>query len=355
MEAINISKASDDAQVMVRFEHLGKRFKVHGREVQALKDVTLDVKRGEIFGIIGFSGAGKSTLMRMVSALETPTEGKVYVAGEDVASLKGNKLRSLRKNIGMIFQQFNLLESKSVFDNIAIPLVLNHEPKEKIKARVDELIKFVGLEDRAEAMPSQLSGGQKQRVGIARALATAPEILLCDEATSALDPDTTEQILKLLQRVNKELHVTILFVTHMINVITKLCDTVAVMENGRVAEYGSVLDVFSDPHTTISKRFVSAVIPDQIPQSLITTLKNDTSHYKLIRFRLRADSYTDNMIWKIDTGFEIESNVMFASVTELQGVVLSVIIMQIKGKSENIQRVTQFLESRGVEWEELKI
>lgn len=343
------------SETMVRFENLGKTFKVHGRQVEALKDVSLEIKKGEIFGIIGFSGAGKSTLMRMVNALETPTQGKVIVGGKDVSSLKGASLRSLRKNIGMIFQQFNLLESKTVFDNVAIPLVINHENKEKIKTRVNELLKFVGLEDRADALPSQLSGGQKQRVGIARALATAPEILLCDEATSALDPDTTEQILKLLQRVNKEMHVTILFVTHMINVITKLCDTVAVMEHGRVVEHGSVLDVFSAPQSAIAKRFVSSVIPDKIPDSVIATLKKDPAPYKLIRFRLRAESFSDNMIWQIDTGFDIESNVMFASVTELQGVVLSVIIMQIKGEERNINRVVEFLSSRGIKWEELTI
>ncbi len=343
------------SEVMIRFEDLGKSFKVHGRTVEALKNVSLEIKKGEIFGIIGFSGAGKSTLMRMVNALEIPTEGKVTVKGTDISSLKGAPLRSMRKNIGMIFQQFNLLESKSVFDNIAVPLVLNHESKEKIKDRVSELLRFVGLEDRAEALPSQLSGGQKQRVAIARALATAPEILLCDEATSALDPDTTEQILKLLQRVNREMHVTILFVTHMINVITKLCDNVAVMEQGRVVEYGSVLDVFSSPKSKIAKRFVSSVIPDQIPQSVITTLKKDPAPYKLIRFRLKAESFSDNMIWQIDTGFDIESNVMFASVTELQGVVLSVIIMQIKGEAQNVQRVLDFLNSRGIKWEELAI
>ena len=340
---------------MVRFAPLGKTFSTKGRRVDALQDVNLEIKKGEIFGIIGFSGAGKSTLMRMVNALETPTEGKVLVDGVDVASLQGKDLRSLRKDIGMIFQQFNLLESKTVFDNVAIPLIINHEKPDFIKKRVNELLEFVGLSDRAEAYPAQLSGGQKQRVGIARALATAPKILLCDEATSALDPDTTDQILKLLKRVNSELHVTILFVTHMINVITKLCDTVAVMENGKVVEYGSVLDVFSSPSSDITKRFVSSVIPDKIPDSVIATLKQDKSPYKLIRFRLRAKSFSENMIWQIDTGFNIESNVMFASVTELSGVVLSVIILQIKGEAADIERVTQFLDSRKVKWEELKI
>lgn len=343
------------ATPMVRFEHLGKTYRVKGQDVNALKDVTLEIKKGEIFGIIGFSGAGKSTLMRMVNALETPSIGKVFVNGEDVENLRHKDLRKLRKNIGMIFQQFNLLESKTVFDNVAIPLVLNHEPKEAIKKRVTELLEFVGLSDRANAYPMQLSGGQKQRVGIARALATAPEILLCDEATSALDPDTTDQILKLLERVNRELHVTILFVTHMINVITRLCDTVAVMENGAVVEHGSVLDVFSDPKAEITRRFVSSVIPDKIPDSVIATLRKDNENYKLIRFRLRAKSATDNMIWQIDTGFKVITNVMFASVTELQGVVLSVIILQIKGQDDELERVTAYLNQHEVEWEEVKI
>ena len=340
---------------MIRFENLGKTFKVKGREVVALKDVSLDIQKGEIYGIIGFSGAGKSTLLRMVNALETPTSGKVFVAGEDIEARRRGGLRQLRKNIGMIFQQFNLLESKTVFDNVAIPLILNREPKDKIERRVRELLEFVGLQDREGAYPAQLSGGQKQRVAIARALATAPQILLCDEATSALDPDTTDQILKLLERVNRELHVTILFVTHMINVITRLCDKVTVMQNGEVVEHGSVLDVFSNPRAEITRRFVSAVIPNKIPESVIGTLRGESGNFRLIRFRLRAKNATDNMIWQIDTRFRVVTNVMFASVTELQGVVLSVIVLQIKGEDSEIARVTGYLNEHGVEWDEVKL
>jgi D-methionine transport system ATP-binding protein len=345
---------ADSTPAMVRFENVSKTFRVKGQNVEALKDVNLEIRKGQIYGIIGFSGAGKSTLMRMINALESPTSGKVYVNGEDVEQLKRRGLRSLRKNIGMIFQQFNLLESKTVFDNVAIPLVLNHESRAAIKERVDQLLEFVGLSDRANAYPAQLSGGQKQRVGIARALATKPEILLCDEATSALDPDTTESILKLLARVNRELNVTILFVTHMINVITRLCDGVAVMEHGRVVEQGSVLDVFSNPKAEITRRFVSSVIPNKIPDSITEKLRDARGSFKLIRFRLRAKAATDNMIWQIDTGFKVVTNVMFASVTELQGVVLSVIILKIDGEPDEIKRVTEYLDAHNVEWDEVK-
>ncbi|MDD6318044.1 MAG: ATP-binding cassette domain-containing protein [Succinatimonas hippei] len=344
-----------NASSIIKFENVTKTFIVKGQKVEALKDVNLEIKKGQIYGIIGFSGAGKSTLMRMVNALETPSSGKVYVNGEDVETLKHKGLRNLRKNIGMIFQQFNLLESKTVFDNIAIPLVLNHTPKKAIEKRVKDLLAFVGLEDRATAFPAQLSGGQKQRVGIARALATEPEILLCDEATSALDPDTTDSILKLLERVNQELNVTILFVTHMINVITRLCDGVAVMEHGRVVEYGSVLDVFSNPKAEITKRFVSSVIPNRIPDSIVQKLHDSKGPYKLICFRLQAKAATDNMIWQIDTGFKVVTNVMFASVTELQGVVLSVIVLKIEGDNDEIQKVQKYLDDHNVEWEEVHV
>lgn len=234
----------DNNKTIISFENLSKRYEKKGQTFVALDNVTFKVNKGDVYGLIGFSGAGKSTLLRMVNALETPTEGKVFVKGVDLTSLKESKLREVRKDIGMIFQEFNLLETKTVFDNIAIPLVLRHESKQKIKSRVEELLKFVGLEDKAKALPGELSGGQKQRVGIARALATEPEILLCDEATSALDPDTTESILNLLARVNKELNVTILFVTHTIRVVQKLCNKVAILEHGKLVENGSVIDIF---------------------------------------------------------------------------------------------------------------
>ena len=342
-------------KTIISFEKLSKRYEKKGQIFVALDNVTFKVNKGDVYGLIGFSGAGKSTLLRMVNALETPTEGKVFVKGVDLTSLKESKLREIRKDIGMIFQEFNLLETKTVFDNIAIPLVLRHENKQKIKARVEELLNFVGLEDKAKALPGELSGGQKQRVGIARALATEPEILLCDEATSALDPDTTESILNLLARVNKELNVTILFVTHTIRVVQKLCNKVAILEHGKLVENGSVIDIFSKPKSTIAKRFVETVIPSKIPESIVAELKKYEANYKVIRIFFHAEHATDDVIWQINAKLGVHTNVMFASVTELQGRVLSIITLQLTGNEEDFKRVEDYINSHGIAFEEVPV
>ena len=342
-------------KTIISFENLSKRYEKKGQIFVALDNVTVKVNKGDVYGLIGFSGAGKSTLLRMVNALETPTEGKVFVKGVDLTSLKESKLREIRKDIGMIFQEFNLLETKTVFDNIAIPLVLRHENKQKIKARVEELLKFVGLEDKAKALPGELSGGQKQRVGIARALATEPEILLCDEATSALDPDTTESILNLLARVNKELNVTILFVTHTIRVVQKLCNKVAILEHGKLVENGSVIDIFSKPKSTIAKRFVETVIPSKIPESIVAELKKYEANYKVIRIFFHAEHATDDVIWQINAKLGVHTNVMFASVTELLGRVLSIITLQLTGNEEDFKKVEDYINSHGIAFEEVPV
>ena len=342
-------------KTIISFENLSKRYEKKGQIFVALDNVTFKVNKGDVYGLIGFSGAGKSTLLRMVNALETPTEGKVFVKGVDLTSLKESKLREIRKDIGMIFQEFNLLETKTVFDNIAIPLVLRHDNKQKIKARVEELLKFVGLEDKAKALPGELSGGQKQRVGIARALATEPEILLCDEATSALDPDTTESILNLLARVNKELNVTILFVTHTIRVVQKLCNKVAILEHGKLVENGSVIYIFSKPKSTIAKRFVETVIPSKIPESIVAELKKYEANYKVIRIFFHAEHATDYVIWQINTKLGVHTNVMFASVTELQGRVLSIITLQLTGNEEDFKKVEDYINSHGIAFEEVPV
>lgn len=345
----------DNDKTIISFENLSKRYEKKGQTFVALDNVTFKVNKGDVYGLIGFSGAGKSTLLRMVNALETPTEGKVFVKGVDLTSLKESKLREVRKDIGMIFQEFNLLETKTVFDNIAIPLVLRHESKQKIKSRVEELLKFVGLEDKAKALPDELSGGQKQRVGIARALATEPEILLCDEATSALDPDTTESILNLLARVNKELNVTILFVTHTIRVVQKLCNKVAILEHGKLVENGSVIDIFSKPKSTIAKRFVETVIPSKIPESIVAELKKYEANYKVIRIFFHAEHATDDVIWQINAKLGVHTNVMFASVTELQGRVLSIITLQLTGNEEDFKKVEDYINSHGIAFEEVPV
>lgn len=342
-------------KTIISFENLSKRYEKKGQIFVALDNVTFKVNKGDVYGLIGFSGAGKSTLLRMVNALETPTEGKVFVKDVDLTSLKESKLREIRKDIGMIFQEFNLLETKTVFDNIAIPLMLRHDNKQKIKARVEELLKFVGLEDKAKALPGELSGGQKQRVGIARALATEPEILLCDEATSALDPDTTESILNLLARVNKELNVTILFVTHTIRVVQKLCNKVAILEHGKLVENGSVIDIFSKPKSTIAKRFVETVIPSKIPESIVAELKKYEANYKVIRIFFHAEHATDDVIWQINAKLGVHTNVMFASVTELQGRVLSIITLQLTGNEEDFKKVEDYINSHGIAFEEVPV
>ena len=346
---------SSTNETVVRFINITKDF-TQGKNVsRALNHVSFEVNKGDICGLIGFSGAGKSTLLRMVNELETPTEGDVEVLGHNLKNTKGKKLRDIRKRIGMIFQEFNLLESKTVFDNVAIALKLNGESKDYIQQRVTTLLEFVGLSDKKDSYPYELSGGQKQRVGIARALATKPEILLCDEATSALDPDTTESILNLLSKINKELQVTILFVTHTIRVVQKICNKVAILEHGNLVEFGNVIDIFSNPQSTIAKKFVGAVIPNVIPKGIKDELLKYDGKYKLIRIFFHAQNATDDVIWQINNRLNVHTNVMFASVSELQDVVLSVITLQITGTEDDFKKVYDYISSRQIEFEEISL
>ena len=346
---------SSTNETVVRFINITKDF-TQGKNVsRALNHVSFEVNKGDICGLIGFSGAGKSTLLRMVNELETPTEGDVEVLGHSLKNTKGKKLRDIRKRIGMIFQEFNLLESKTVFDNVAIALKLNGESKDYIQQRVTTLLEFVGLSDKKDSYPYELSAGQKQRVGIARALATKPEILLCDEATSALDPDTTESILNLLSKINKELQVTILFVTHTIRVVQKICNKVAILEHGNLVEFGNVIDIFSNPQSTIAKKFVGAVIPNVIPKGIKDELLKYDGKYKLIRIFFHAQNATDDVIWQINNRLNVHTNVMFASVSELQDVVLSVITLQITGTEDDFKKVYDYISSRQIEFEEISL
>lgn len=340
---------------MIQFMDISKTFQTKKDTIHALNHVSLTIDDGDVFGIIGFSGAGKSTLLRMVNALEVPTTGHVEIDGKNIDALSHKELRGVRKKIGMVFQQFNLLESKSVYDNIAIPLRLNKADTVQIRNTVMKLLQFVNLEDKADVYPGQLSGGQKQRVGIARALATNPSILLCDEATSALDPETTDNILQLLERINKELHITILIVTHEIQVIQRICNKVAVMEHGQVVEKGSVLDVFSNPQQDITKRFIQSVIPDTIPDTVIEKIRAQKENYKLVKVRFLGDKATDNVLYEINRTFDVQTNVLFASVNELQKNVLGIFILQIIGTDTAIQRVMDYIDSKGLQWQEVII
>lgn len=340
---------------MINFIDVSKTFNMKKHQAHALDHVSLQVQDGDIFGIIGFSGAGKSTLLRMVNGLETPTDGHVEVDGKDINTLSFSELRQVRKRIGMVFQQFNLLSSKTVYDNIAIPLLLNRVEETAIRTRVSELLEFVGLSDKVNAYPSQLSGGQKQRVGIARALATSPSILLCDEATSALDPETTDSILRLLEKINRELRITILIVTHEIHVIQRICNKVAVMERGRVVEYGSVLDVFSNPQQEITKRFVQTVITDKIPDRIIQELHQDRRNYRILKLRFLGENVRDNILYRINKDFDVETNILFASVNELEQTILGIFVIQLVGDNRDIEKVIAYIQEHKLSCQEVII
>lgn len=338
---------------MIVFQDVSKTFRTKGGEVQALRHVNLTIGDGDIQGIIGFSGAGKSTLLRMINALEVPTSGHVEISGRCVDTLTGGELRGLRKKIGMIFQQFNLLSSKTVYENIAIPLRLQHADPKTMDARVAELLSFVGLFDKAKAYPDQLSGGQKQRVGIARALATNPSILLCDEATSALDPETTDAILELLQKINRELNLTIVLITHEINVVRRICNRVAVMDRGRMVEQGSVLEVFSNPRQEMTKQFVQTVIPEKIPDSIVRSLEQETRNYKLLKVRFLGETAQENLFCECNRRFPVETGIIFASCSELQGTALGIFIVEAIGSGEDIAAMKQYMEARGAQVQEV--
>ncbi|MEC0281647.1 methionine ABC transporter ATP-binding protein [Terribacillus saccharophilus] len=302
---------------MITFKDVSKTFTIGKREVHAVRNVNLTIEEGEIFGIIGFSGAGKSTLLRLVNVLENPTAGAVEVQGVDLASLRPTEVRKVRRRIGMIFQNFNLLTSRTVAGNVAYPLKLAKMPRAKIKERVEELLRFVGLSDKAKDYPEQLSGGQKQRVGIARALATSPDILICDEATSALDPDTTGEILRLLKKVNKEFGITILLITHEMHVIQSICDKVAVMEDGEVIESGGVFDTFTSPVHQTTKRFIRSVQQD-LPSSSLLDEWRQKGGKQLYRIIFKGEVASDPILSRVTRKHDIDVNIVYGSVQEIQ-------------------------------------
>ena len=243
---------------MIELKNISKQFEVKGKKITALDNVSLEVPQGTIYGVIGASGAGKSTLIRCVNLLERPTIGQVIVDGQDLTAMSDKDLILARRNIAMIFQHFNLLSSQTVFENVALPLRLNNTPKDQVEKKVNELLELVGLTERKDVYPSNLSGGQKQRVAIARALASNPKVLLCDEATSALDPATTQSILQLLKDINKRLGLTILLITHEMEVVKRICDRVAVIDKGELIETGSVSEIFSNPKTALAQKFIQS-------------------------------------------------------------------------------------------------
>ena len=340
---------------MITFENITKTYggKTH---VQALKGISLTIHDGEIFGIIGKSGAGKSTLVRCINMLEKPTTGKVIIDDKELTAMSDSQLRAERKNIGMIFQHFNLLSSRTVFDNIAFPLELAGASKEVIRSKVDSLLELVGLTDRQFNYPSQLSGGQKQRVGIARALASDPKILLCDEATSALDPQTTKSILELLKDINKRLGITIVIITHEMAVIKEICDRVAVIEGGVIKEQGRVIDVFTNPKSETMKEFVKSVINMELPEGikkLGVTDQPSPDRDMLVRFRFKGAATNEPLVVNIARKFNLDVSVLYGNIDYIQDVPFGYLIVVIMGDMKAQTEAYSYIKTQPVESEVL--
>lgn len=319
-------------------------------EVRALKNISLSIERGEIFGVIGLSGAGKSTLIRLINMLERPTSGQVIVDGLDMTALNDKQLREARRHIGMIFQGFNLLSSATVADNIAFPLRLEGKMEEAaIAERVKELLKLVELEDKADMYPAQLSGGQKQRVGIARALANQPKILLCDEATSALDPKTTMSILKLLMELREKLNLTIVIITHQMEVIKECCDRVAVIDGGVISEMGSTLRLFTDPKQSLTKRLVSAAVRRDLPELLRHTeiVPDYTEGAKAVVELLFLGPKADApVIVEVALLTKVKISMLGGSIDHIQKEPFGLMVVEVGGSREEIEHALEELKAR---------
>ena len=339
-------------KTVIEILNVEKVFKNKKSEVHALRNVSLKVEKGDIFGIVGYSGAGKSTLLRLVNLLEKPTSGSVKIEGKEIINLSEKELNILRKNIGMVFQQFNLLESQTVYQNLKIPLIISGTPKNSIDKRIEELLDFVGLKDKKNSSVSKLSGGQKQRIGIARALATHPKILLCDEATSALDPKTTKSILELLKKINNEFGITILLITHEMEVVKEICNRVAVMQDGEIKEQGNIIEIFTNPQENITKNFISSIINNNIPESLKEELDLNLPAVKLT---FLGEKSGQPLISEINKKFDISTKILSASVNELGNTILGVLVVQLEGNPAIINEVEEFIKNRGVKIERMEI
>jgi D-methionine transport system ATP-binding protein len=333
---------------MISIKNVKKIFSTKQGNVTAVSDVDLEINEGEIFGVIGYSGAGKSTLIRMLNGLEIPTGGTVTVADKQISHIKGADLRNARQEISMIFQHFNLLWSRTVRENIAFPLEIAGIPKRKRQQRVDELIRLVGLEGREDSYPSQLSGGQKQRVGIARALANKPKVLLCDEATSALDPETTDSILDLLVDINKNLGLTIVLITHEMHVIRKICHRVAVMEDGKVVEQGSVLEIFKDPQQQITKRFVQQMTEPEETRETIQHLLKEIKSGKVIRLSFIGEGTERPLMTDLIRNYDVTVNILQGKISQTQDGSYGTLFIHLDGEEQVITDAVHFIESQQV-------
>ncbi|MCB7071185.1 methionine ABC transporter ATP-binding protein [Caldibacillus sp. 210928-DFI.2.22] len=333
---------------MIEIKNLTKTYFSKDREVKAVDNVSITIHDGEIFGIVGYSGAGKSSLLRCINLLERPTSGKITVDGVDLTKLDNKRLRQARLKIGMIFQHFNLVSQKTVAENIAFALKASKTPKNRIEKRVDELLDMVGLADKKDVYPGQLSGGQKQRVGIARALANNPKVLLCDEATSALDPTTTKSILNLLKKINKELNITIVIITHEMDVVKEICHRMAIMENGRIVEQGNVYDIFASPKEQLTKEFIQSVVSFDLPKATLRLVKGT-----LVKLLFRGEVAGEGVVSETLKKFQINGNFLHGSIEYIQERPLGIFIMELTGDQEEINKAIHYIEHRNAEVEVL--
>ncbi|MTH53817.1 ATP-binding cassette domain-containing protein [Bacillus mangrovi] len=326
---------------MIEVRNLVKEYKTKKGKVTGVDHVSLHVKRGEIFGIVGYSGAGKSSLLRCLNLLEKPSSGEILIDGIPLTSLRKAELRKARLKIGMIFQHFHLVSSKTVFENISFALKAAHKNKAEIDKRVTELLEMVGLSDKRNAYPAQLSGGQKQRVGIARALANDPSVLLCDEATSALDPSTTQSILSLLKKINRELGLTIVLITHEMDVVKEVCDRMAVMQNGAVVEEGHVYDLFTNPANPLTKEFINTILQFSIPASLLSA-----SPGKIVKIFFQGAAAGEAVISDALQTFKVKGNILHGKIEYIKDVPLGIFIIELTGDPAEVDRAIHYIQSR---------
>ncbi len=342
---------------MIRLENVSKTFTDSNKEVHAVNNVSLTINEGDIFGIIGFSGAGKSTLVRCINLLEKPTDGKVFVDDAEITALSGKELRKARKKIGMIFQHFNLMPSRTIFGNVAYPLRGSGLSKEEISEKVHHLLELVGISEKENAFPSQLSGGQKQRVAIARALANDPGILLCDEATSALDPQTTKSILKLLQQLNQTLGITVVVITHEMAVVKEICNRVAVMDHGDVVEEGEVFHVFASPKEPLTRSFIKTTSNLQKIEELIAAGSPVVATKKgelIVRLSYVEKNTSEPLISTVTQKFGIILNIVFADVEIVQNAPIGGTVAIVSGEGSRIDEALQYLRDKNVGVEVIK-
>lgn len=340
---------------MIKLKNISKQFEVKGQKITALDNVNLDVPKGTIYGVIGSSGAGKSTLIRCVNLLERPTMGQVIVEGKDLTSLSENELIIARRKIAMIFQHFNLLASRTVFGNVALPLELSGTPKAQIEKKVSELLELVGLADKRDVYPSNLSGGQKQRVAIARALASDPQVLLCDEATSALDPATTQSILQLLKEINKRLGLTILLITHEMDVVKRICDRVAVIDKGQLVETGTVSEIFANPKTELAQRFIQSSFHFELPAEYTEQLSATpgAASHPIIKFEFTGRSVDAPLLSHASKKFGIDFSILMSQIDYAGGVKFGFVIAEVSGEADKINEAKFYLMDSNVKVEVL--